>query len=170
MILPSQLTTTTRFSKILTGILFILLPVVGFYLGMYYISHSPKHPSETTSLTTSLTIPVVNEIIFNGTRLKEGDVFNFSPNGNCILDTQVKLLTVKDKSIVVQKLQKQGMNLKYYPVDDNATLEIENNTCIEAPSSCLDVGYKYCFTTQKSQGTTEYLMTTPSESLFPFTQ
>jgi len=120
-----------------------------------YISHSPAHPSE---------------IIFNGTRLKEGDIFNFSPKDRCVSDIQVKLLKISNNSILLRKLQEQGMNLEYYPVEETETLEIEHNTCIQAVPLCLDVGYQYCFTIQKSQGTLEYSLTTPSESLFPSVQ
>ncbi|PJA38205.1 hypothetical protein CO180_04075, partial [candidate division WWE3 bacterium CG_4_9_14_3_um_filter_41_6] len=97
-------------------------------------------------------------------------IFNFSPKDRCVSDIQVKLLKISNNSILLRKLQEQGMNLEYYPVEETETLEIEHNTCIQAVPLCLDVGYQYCFTIQKSQGTLEYSLTTPSESLFPSVQ
>ncbi|MFH1565859.1 MAG: hypothetical protein ABIB98_01515 [bacterium] len=53
MELPKSLTTVTTLSKILAGILFVLLPFIGFYLGMkYQTSTSPAPTSVKTPTTT----------------------------------------------------------------------------------------------------------------------
>ncbi|MFH1407449.1 MAG: hypothetical protein ABIJ36_00065 [Patescibacteria group bacterium] len=55
--LPKGLTTVTTLSKILAGILFVLLPFVGFYLGMkYQTAISPK----TVERTTTANVPAVS--------------------------------------------------------------------------------------------------------------
>ena len=53
MELPKPLVTVTTLSKVLAGILFVLLPFIGFYLGTkYQISLSPK-VTETPTVTTT---------------------------------------------------------------------------------------------------------------------
>ncbi|MBU1016819.1 hypothetical protein KJ678_01495 [Patescibacteria group bacterium] len=72
MELPKKLTTVTTLSKILAGTLFILLPFVGFYLGLkYQVSLSPKDaipPTVSTSVKTPTTSPdpTVDWKIYNG--------------------------------------------------------------------------------------------------------
>jgi len=45
MNLPKSLTTVTTFSKIIAGILFVTLPLVGFYLGMEYQKEITPKPT-----------------------------------------------------------------------------------------------------------------------------
>jgi hypothetical protein len=79
MKLPKSLTTVTTFSKILAGLLFITLPVVGFYLGMQFqkeqdsarpiseigldclpfISQKINNPSASSSLPLSTSNPLL---------------------------------------------------------------------------------------------------------------
>ena len=56
MELPKPLVTVTTLSKILEGILFVLLPFTGFYLGMkYQTSISPKANEDITNVATTPT-------------------------------------------------------------------------------------------------------------------
>jgi len=59
-LLPKKLTTVTAFSKTLALILFITLPILGFYLGIYYKS-SYSENSEPLFKIDHPSIPLANE-------------------------------------------------------------------------------------------------------------
>lgn len=69
MALPKSLTTVTTFSKTLALVLFITLPILGFYFGMEYQKGiTPELPPITTPTPTgypspSLSVPSGNRII-----------------------------------------------------------------------------------------------------------
>lgn len=59
MKLPSSFTTVTSLSKILAAILFITLPIVGFYLGMQYqkLNTQVEQPPVVQPTTTPILAP-----------------------------------------------------------------------------------------------------------------
>ena len=67
--LPKSWTTVTLFSKYLTMILFIVLPFVGFYLGMQYQDLvTPDYPPTQYIASPAMkkVVPMKNRVISNG--------------------------------------------------------------------------------------------------------
>lgn len=77
MILPKSLTTVTPLSKILAGVLFVVLPVVGFFMGMEYqksITTSKQQSVELSYLKPTSRIEEEPEVTNTGIA-EEGQIF-----------------------------------------------------------------------------------------------
>lgn len=89
VILPKSLTTITTFSKIIAGIMFVTLPLVGFKMGMEYqrlydqeMLLQKNELMEQAQESTNTTAPVIEDIVGNGIYVNQTHGFQFEfPEG-----------------------------------------------------------------------------------------
>lgn len=70
--------------------------------------------------------------------------------GNFVGDIKLKLIDIRDNSIVVDILADERFDKKFYPREKVERKEIKNGDCISAFPLVMDVSYQYCFDVIKS--------------------
>jgi len=112
MTLPKSLTTVTTFSKILALVLFITLPIFGFWLGMEYqkITEPVTSPIDISSEPVSTPTPTVDETANWKTYRNEEYGFEFEYPG----DWTLQEISNPDLPYIVHKIILQGISVEIY--------------------------------------------------------
>lgn len=107
------------------------------------------------------------KINFNGTILKTGDVFNFSPEDECVADMKARLINIYEKGIFIEIFESQEMDGNFYKEKEPIQETIKNGTCISAAPLCTDSLYELCFTADSKTNPVHYQYKIKGESTMP---
>jgi hypothetical protein len=123
---------------------------------------SPTLPPTKGSKKESM--PKIN---LDGTILKIGDVFNFSPEDDCVADMKARLINIYNDGIFIEIFESQGADGNFYKKKELVQKTIKNRTCISAPPLCTDSLYEFCFTVDNNTNPAQYLYEIKGKSTMP---